>query len=70
MTVTEEEQDQDRLDDVYGKIRETTVGKSIFRSPRRVTPPRDVDLPGARRNAGEPPQLTPVLDPGHQSPYD
>jgi quinol-cytochrome oxidoreductase complex cytochrome b subunit len=30
--------DRDPLDDVFDKVRDTTVGKSIFRSPRRVTP--------------------------------
>ena len=28
----------DRLDDAYDKVRDTTIGRSIFRSPRRVTP--------------------------------
>jgi menaquinol-cytochrome c reductase cytochrome b subunit len=30
--------DGDKLDELYDKVRETPVGKSIFRSPRRVTP--------------------------------
>ena len=28
----------DAVDDLFEKVRNTTVGKSIFRSPRRVTP--------------------------------
>jgi menaquinol-cytochrome c reductase cytochrome b subunit len=30
--------DGDALDDLYARVRSTTVGKSIFRSPRRITP--------------------------------
>lgn len=46
MTVTEREQDtdsapaveQDRLDTAFDKVRSTTVGKSIFRGPKKITP--------------------------------
>jgi menaquinol-cytochrome c reductase cytochrome b subunit len=30
--------DGDVIDDLYDKVRDTTVGRSIFRSPRRITP--------------------------------
>lgn len=30
--------DGDALDDLYARVRSTTIGKSIFRSPRRITP--------------------------------
>jgi quinol-cytochrome oxidoreductase complex cytochrome b subunit len=30
--------DGDALDDLFGRVRRTTIGKSIFRSPRRITP--------------------------------
>ncbi len=30
--------DGDAIDDLYARIRSTTIGKSIFRSPRRITP--------------------------------
>jgi quinol-cytochrome oxidoreductase complex cytochrome b subunit len=46
MTITERERPDsepaepgpDRADDLIDKVRDTTVGKSIFRSPRKVTP--------------------------------
>ena len=44
MTITEPERtesddvEDDQLDDLYTTVRESTVGRSIFRSPRRVTP--------------------------------
>jgi quinol-cytochrome oxidoreductase complex cytochrome b subunit len=37
-TDTDSVRDGDLLDDAFAKARETTIGKSIFRSPRRVTP--------------------------------
>ena len=50
MTVTDDDRDQepddwaaspahdDLLDDAYGRVRKSKIGKSIFRSPRRITP--------------------------------